>query len=127
VNIWRHAADYQAERGAPLTWMAAIVRHRALDILRRERRGSAHEDLSAVENMPDSAPDPMMQTLLSAEARAIRNCLGALEERPQQCIILAFFHGYTHEELAARLGVPVGTVKSWIRRGLQRVKRCLES
>ncbi len=126
VNVWNHAADYAGAKSAPLTWMTSIVRNRCLDWLRRPQQETAGEEYDiAVENWRDENPGPMEQLLASSEAAALARCLDKLEGRQRQSIMLAFFHGLSHSELAAHLKQPLGTVKTWVRHGLARLKRCL--
>jgi RNA polymerase sigma-70 factor (ECF subfamily) len=119
LSIWRNAGRYDPAKGSPFGWMAAIVRYRALDLLRRDRETALDED--ALERQPAPAAPS-----LTAEARALEACLRTLDEKSRRCIQMAFLDGYTHEELARRLDAPVGTVKSWIRRGLMQLKACLD-
>jgi RNA polymerase sigma-70 factor (ECF subfamily) len=126
VSLWHHAASYRAERGAPLAWMATIVRNRALDRLRRRREGVPLDAVPDFAERADPGPTPLEQALRSDAARALQACLDRLGERQRQAILLAYFDGLTHEELAAHLGVPLGTAKSWVRRGMERVRECLE-
>ncbi|MGH8631711.1 MAG: sigma-70 family RNA polymerase sigma factor [Burkholderiales bacterium] len=127
VNIWHHAQAYDAQKSAPMTWMTAIVRNRALDWLRRPREselGESQEQLLAA--VPDDAPGPEELLRRSADAARIAHCLAQLSEEQQRSIRFAFFHGLSHGELATKLQRPLGTVKTWIRRGLERLRRCLE-
>ncbi len=124
VKIWHRAADYRPDKGSPMTWMATIVRNRALDLLRRPDVESALED----EDMWESdVPGPLDQAMQSADARALMRCLEQLDNQQRQVVTLAFFHGLAHADLARHLKQPLGTVKSWIRRSLQRLRGCLES
>ena len=126
VNLWNHAARYAVAKSAPLTWMTSIVRNHCLDWLRRPQREAAGEEYDiALENWRDENPGPMERLLASSEAAALARCLGELEGRQRQSIMLAFFHGLSHSELAAHLKQPLGTVKTWVRHGLARLKRCL--
>ena len=126
LNIWNHAADYAAHKSQPLTWMTSIVRNRALDWLRRPRQEDTREDYDLLAgNLPDAAAGPFEQLLQAADARALARCLSELDAQQRQCIALAFQHGLSHCELAAHLRQPLGTVKTWIRRGLDRLKGCL--
>lgn len=126
LSIWRKAGQYRPERGQPLAWMSMIVRYRAIDRIRAqdreaaEIRGSGDEvqaviDAQAVELHPAQRQDP-----------ALRGCIEQLQGQQQRAILLAFYYGYTHEELAVRLDAPLGTVKSWVRRGLLQLKECLD-
>ena len=126
VSIWKRARDYDAAKGSALTWMASIVRHRAIDLLRRERPSVSLDDAPGQESWAAPGPDPFEATAASAEARRVRDCLQALEGKQREAIQLAYYEGITQEELAERLAAPLGTVKSWVRRGLLRLKDCLE-
>lgn len=122
LSIWRNAASYDSAKAAPMTWMVSIVRHRALDLL-RQRRPEVHlDDSELAESNGYSDPLPM----LSGEADALARCLDELREAQRRCLLLAYYEGLTHPELAARMDTPLGTVKTWIRRGLEQMKRCLE-
>ena len=127
VNVWRHALDYRPEKGTAMGWMATIVRNRALDRLRRARPETPLDDAPGRHDWPDPAPDPLAAATMSESARQLDACLERLEEGPRRAIRLAYYEGMTHEALAARLGAPLGTVKSWVRRGLMRLKTCLEA
>ena len=106
--------------------MASIVRNRSLDRLRRPQLESGGEEYDLVaEAWAADAPGPMEQLLASSEAEALARCLRQLDSRQRQSIALAFFHGLSHSELAAHLKEPLGTVKTWVRRGLARLKQCL--
>jgi RNA polymerase sigma-70 factor (ECF subfamily) len=125
VAVWERAGDYSAARGAPLTWLTTIVRHRAIDQLRRN--DSRADDRSAPEEtLLTLAAGEAYRTDRGAELGALQRCLDELEAQPRRAVLLAYAYGLTHEELAARLGAPMGTVKSWVRRSLERLKRCLE-
>jgi RNA polymerase sigma-70 factor (ECF subfamily) len=127
VNVWRHAVDYRPEKGSAIGWMATIVRNRALDRLRRARPETPLDEASERHGWADSAPDPLESATMSESARRLDACLERLEDGPRRAIRLAYYEGLTHEALATRLGAPLGTVKSWVRRGLMRLKTCLES
>lgn len=128
VNIWNHIAEYDSARSAPLTWMTAIVRNRALDWLRRPNLERGDEDYDLlVEAVADDAPGPDMVLGASRDARALADCLEQLTGNQRQTIVLAYSHGLSHGELAQHLKQPLGTVKTWIRRGLDRLKGCMDS
>jgi RNA polymerase sigma-70 factor (ECF subfamily) len=111
-----------------MTWMTAIVRNRALDWLRRPREvelGEEHEELMA--SIPDDSPGPEALLQRSLEAGALAECLKGLPQDQQSSITLAFFYGLSHGELAQQMRKPLGTVKTWVRRGLDRLRSCLEA
>lgn len=124
IKIWHRASDYRPDKGTAMAWMASIVRNRALDLLRRPNVESSVEDQDVWEG---DAPGPLEQTLQRAEARALLRCLEQLDAVQRQVMTLAFFQGLAHAELARHVKQPLGTVKSWIRRGLQRLRGCLET
>ncbi len=126
VSIWNHAGNYAVQKSAPLTWMTSIVRNRCLDWLRKPRPEATGEEYEiAVEAWQDDAPGPMEQMLAASDAAALARCLEQLESRQRQSIMLAFFNGLSHSELAKHMRQPLGTVKTWVRRGLERLKGCL--
>lgn len=130
VAIWHGAGTYQAALAAPMTWMATIVRNKALDVLRRldpdtVEIDSEGFDRAVLEAMTAPGPGPADALEYSADARVLAQCLATLEARQQQAIGLAFYHDLSHGEVAAQLALPLGTVKTWIRRGLDKLKSCL--
>jgi RNA polymerase sigma-70 factor, ECF subfamily len=125
VSIWKHAGDYRTQLSAPLTWMTSIVRNRCLDWLRRPNLELAEDDEHPLDAMAGDLAGPLEQLQASTEAQALANCLGRLEARMRQAIALAFFDGLSHSELADHMREPLGTVKTWVRRGLERLKTCL--
>ena len=127
VKIWDRAGSYQPEKGAPLTWMIAVARNRALDWLRRDRGEASWDAMEEErERFADPDPDPLDWAMAGDDARRLQACLERLEENARACVLLSLCEGYTHQELSERMATPLGTVKSWIRRSLQRLKVCLE-
>lgn len=125
VRIWHNAGDYQQEKGTVLTWMISIVRYRALDMLRatKSRRETGDEGLE--EALDEQSPE---QELYEQRDRVrIDRCMDRLDEAQRQAIEMAYFRGLTHMEVCVQMESPLGTIKTWIRRGLERLKRCLES
>ena len=126
VNIWNNAGSYATAKAAPMTWMTAIVRNRSLDIVRRPHLETQDEDDYFTQNLEDQALSPQDQLVQGREAVQVENCMQGLESEQRQTISLAFFHGLSHSEVADHLGKPLGTVKTHIRRGLMKLKGCLE-
>jgi len=127
VNIWNHVGEYSAQKSAPMTWMTAIVRNRALDWLRRPHQEHGSEDYDLlVEALADDGPGPEQALQSERTARALAECLKRLSGNQRQSIALAYAHGLSHGELARHLQQPLGTVKTWIRRGLEKLKSCLD-
>ena len=125
VSIWKHSADYQLQLSAPMTWMTSIVRNRCLDVLRRPNFEDPTDDDAVFEGFESDDPGPLALLEQSTEAGAIARCMAGLDEKQQQAIRMAFFEGLTHLELAHKLNQPLGTVKTWVRRGLMKLKDCL--
>ena len=127
VNIWNNATKYAVGQSAPMTWMTAIVRNRSLDIVRRPFHEVQDEEDFFTSNMQDERPEPDAQLVARRDQARIEHCMKSLEGEQQQTISLAFFQGLSHSEVASHLGRPLGTVKTHIRRGLLKLKGCLES
>ena len=123
LRIQARAGQFDASRGMAEAWLGAVVRHAALDIARARGREQLTDD-PALGDVPVEA-DALERVAAGAEARRLRDCLLALDERNRRGIVLAFVHGLSHAQVAARLDLPLGTVKAWIRRGLLRLRECL--
>ncbi len=130
LSIWNSAGTYSHALSAPMTWMTAIVRNRCLDVLRRplvEVTLDPDEDgEDPLDKLEADEPNPFERLCAIADAEAIARCLARLRPEQRQTIVLAFHEGLSRWELAARLGRPVGTVKTWIRCGLEQLGACLE-
>ena len=129
VSVWHHAGTYVATKSRPQTWLTSIVRNRCLDLLRRrvpDTMTLTRDDDEVEIDLPAAGPTPVEMLLSGADAAMVRTCVDALPSGQKQAIALAFFHGLSHSELAVQLREPLGTVKSWIRRGLERLKSCLD-
>jgi RNA polymerase sigma-70 factor (ECF subfamily) len=123
VNVWQNAARFDPNRGSAEGWLTGIVRFRALDIIRRGAREVTGVELPEI---ADDEPSALARLVGSAEAQALRLCLESLDAEKRRLVMLAFIDGLTHQELALKLAIPLGTVKSSIRRGLAGLRGCLE-
>ncbi len=123
VRLWQSAHAFDATRGSALAWMASVARYRAIDIVRR----NAARDAPAVEGAEGAPLIEPAEGLDLADARALEHCLGELAEEQRQCVVLAYSHGFSREELAARFDRPVGTIKSWLHRSLLALRACLKA
>jgi RNA polymerase sigma factor (sigma-70 family) len=123
VTVWRKAA---ACRASPITWLVAIARNRAIDRLRASAVSRRMEPIEAADAVSDPAPAASERVELAQQHERLARCLQELEARHAGAIRAAFLDGATYEELAAQMSVPLGTMKSWIRRGLLKLRACLE-
>ncbi len=125
VQVWNRAGSFDAVRGEGRAWLYAILRHRSLNILRGEARTELTDDIEALDSeSPAEGPEAAMARL-SDESR-LRHCLEGLEPDRRKAVLLAFVDGLSHGELAERLKMPLGTLKSWIRRSLLALRECME-
>jgi RNA polymerase sigma-70 factor (ECF subfamily) len=121
ITVWRKAAQFDPARASAITWLVTIARNRAIDRT-RARRGSSTVGLDAAAEIVDSAP--LADVVLDAQrdGARVQIALATLEPRHAAVIRAAYFEGLTYEALAAREAVPVGTIKSWVRRGLLKMR-----
>jgi RNA polymerase sigma-70 factor (ECF subfamily) len=125
VQIWQNAKSYSAERGEVGAWLVGIVRYRALDAARKLRREILSDDPALGDGVEEF--DIVEEIDRKVAVGALRLCLEQLDESQRRCVALAFVDGLSHSEIAARLAAPLGSVKSWVRRGLLSLRSCLES
>ena len=125
LTIWRRAGAYEPGRASPISWLATIARNRAID-WRRSNKRAPSTPIDEAPDIADERPDAVATLLQDEDARALHLCLDALDEKQRLAIRTAFFEGVTYAELAERQAVPLGTMKSWVRRGLLRLKDCLD-
>ncbi|HTV80689.1 MAG TPA: sigma-70 family RNA polymerase sigma factor [Steroidobacteraceae bacterium] len=127
VSIWRKAAQFDAQRAGALTWLGMMTRNRCIDRLREEAVRGAAGSIALATDIPDPDASPAQEAEAQIDRRRLEACVEQLEDRRRSLIRSAFFEGSTYEELAARVQAPLGSVKSWIRRGLLQLRACLES
>lgn len=128
VSIWRNAARFNVQRGHPMAWMIGIARYRAIDVRRSAKLEAFGQDVSDVqETLVADTADLSTQAELASDAVKLAECMHQLSKQQDRCIRLAFLEGLSHEEVAVKLTSPLGSVKSWIRRGLLALKSCLTS
>jgi len=123
VKIWERSHQYDAGKGQALAWLTTIARNCCLDRLRKPGRATLPFDDAVVDEI-DARVQAIDQTPMG---RDLQRCLEALREDYRRVIVLAYVSGMTHEELAGQLRRPMGTIKSWVRRGLEQLKGCLEA
>jgi RNA polymerase sigma-70 factor (ECF subfamily) len=131
VTVWQRAAQFPQLRTSPLAWLTTIARHRAIDLMRKRKPETSltWQGDDGQEHQHDVADDsgtPQDQLQGRQDDSRLSHCVSTLDEAPRQAVLLAYYEGLTHEELAARLQRPLGTVKTWVRRSLLQLKTCLE-
>jgi RNA polymerase sigma-70 factor (ECF subfamily) len=126
INVWRKAGSFDPAKGSPITWLAALARNRSIDRKRAQGSRPAPAPVDEAAEIPDGGPSALDRLEAKDERGRLARCLSELEDRQNRAIRAAFFDGLSYPELADRWSVPLGTMKSWIRRGLLRLKDCLE-
>jgi RNA polymerase sigma-70 factor (ECF subfamily) len=127
LKIWRSAKLFKPEKGKAITWMIALTRNKALDKLRslKSRPQEVETEYEGI-NFITSVLQPDDDTQLNEEVSALMRCLGSMKAEQRECIVLAYYYGYTHMELATKLDQPLGTVKTWISRGQTKIQQALQ-
>ena len=125
TTVWRRAASFDASRASAITWLVTLSRNKAIDRLRQHREERL-DDPSRLDETADEQPTPAADAETSQEYRRLQQCLDELEPQQQSSVREAFFTGATYKELATRCKVPLGTMKSWIRRSLMQLRTCLD-
>src|SRR5581483_10182177 len=124
TSVWRRARAFDSERASAMTWLITLTRNRSIDRLRR--RSETPLDERIARELIDDRPSPAASTDSSQQRQRLERCLDELEEKQKSAVRAAFFSGRTYNELAQGCGVPLATMKSWIRRSLIRLRSCLE-
>ena len=127
LRVWQNASRYSPEAGSPMAWMATITRNRAIDVIRQRNAEPitpppAQDDETWLENLADLSGAESDR----ADVEGLRQCLARIKDEQRNCILLAYCEGYSREELAARFGRNVNTIKTWLHRGLSELRICLD-
>ena len=126
LKIWRGAGGFDPRLASPITWMVAIARNRAIDLARRRTDASLEEEPAAMDAVADT-PDPLARREMTEDLKRLLNCLGGLDDERRQMVLLAYYNGWSREQLAAKFDTPVNTVKTWLRRSMMDIRECLGS
>lgn len=124
IKIWQNAERYAVTGQSPMAWLVTLTRNAAIDRLRR-RKASPAQVSDAIPDRPDPAPGPEVAALARAEAARIRACLGELDPAHADAVRGAYLDGQTYEDLSSRAGVPINTMRSWLRRSLIKLRECV--
>jgi len=126
MTVWQKAAAFDPGRASPITWLAAIARNRAIDRLRSGAVRRRMDPIDAANDVHDPAPVAHEVLARTQQQTRLAGCLDELEPQHAAAIRAAFLDGATYDEMAVRMSVPLGTMKSWIRRGLLKLRACLD-
>jgi RNA polymerase sigma-70 factor (ECF subfamily) len=124
VRIWRNAGQFNPGVSSPITWMTSIARNRAIDVIRKRGEASIEEEPTAMDVAADS-PDPLAQREMTEELKRLLECVGRLAPDRQKLVLLAYYNGWSREQLADKFAAPVNTVKTWLRRSMLDIRECL--
>jgi RNA polymerase sigma-70 factor, ECF subfamily len=124
VRIWTNAGQYNPAAASPITWMASIARNRAIDVMRKRSEVSIEDEPAAGEVAAES-PDPLARREMTEELKRLLECVGRLEPDRQKLVLLAYYNGWSREQLAAKFDAPVNTIKTWLRRAMLDIRECL--
>ncbi|HEX2654231.1 MAG TPA: sigma-70 family RNA polymerase sigma factor [Xanthobacteraceae bacterium] len=125
VRIWRTAGEFNPTSGTPITWMVAIARSRALDLVRTKSEIAIEDESSALGLSDD--PDPLNPNDMSNELRRLLACLGDLEEERRRLVLFAYYSGWSRDQLGVTFSATADTVKNWLRQSLMQIRECLGS
>ncbi|MCX7071827.1 MAG: sigma-70 family RNA polymerase sigma factor [Gammaproteobacteria bacterium] len=128
IRIWRRGSTYAPERGDAAGWLIGIARYRAIDVV-RSRQAQAERLSSHASDLRDAAVPPRspeFDAIVLTDIDRLSRCLDTMDDAHRRCLLLSFYEGYSNQELADHLGLPLGTVKARIRRALVRLRQCLE-
>ncbi|MGC2084856.1 MAG: sigma-70 family RNA polymerase sigma factor, partial [Bradyrhizobium sp.] len=124
VKVWNSAGQFNPAVSSPITWMAAIARNRAIDVVRKRGESSIEEEPEAMDVAAET-PDPLARREMSEELKRLLECVGRLEPDRQKLVLLAYYNGWSREQLATKFATPVNTVKTWLRRSMMEIRECL--
>ena len=126
LKVWKSAASFDPAVASPITWMVAIARNRAIDIVRKRGEASIEDEPEALSVAADTPP-PLARREMTEELKRLLTCLGKLDPEKQRIVLLAYYSGWSREQLARKLDIPVNTIKTWLRRSLLEIRGCMGS
>ncbi|WP_238364896.1 sigma-70 family RNA polymerase sigma factor [Mesobacterium pallidum] len=126
IRIWRKADRYAVTGHSPMTWLITVARNLAIDRLRARRPDAGAEDIADRRDLSAPGPSPEAAVIAGSEARRIAGCMNELDEDRADAVKGAYLDGDTYQELAERHGVPLNTMRTWLRRSLQKLRECLD-
>ena len=126
LKIWHNAGSFDPKLATPITWMVAIARNRALDLIRKKTETSIEDEPAAMETAGEE-PNPLARREMTEELKRLLACLGRLDEDRRRMVLLAYYSGWSRDQLAVKFDAPANTIKTWLRRSLMEIRECLGS
>jgi RNA polymerase sigma-70 factor (ECF subfamily) len=124
IKVWTNADKFDPLLASPITWMVAIARNRAIDIVRKRSEVSIEEEPEAMDIAAET-PAPLARREMTEELKRLLSCLGKLDPEKQRIVLLAYYSGWSREQLSMKLDIPVNTIKTWLRRSLLEIRECM--
>ena len=124
LKVWRMADKFDPLLASPITWMVAIARNRAIDIVRKKGELSIEDEPDAM-GVASDTPPPLARREMTEELKRLLTCLGQLDPEKQRIVLLAYYSGWSREQLSMKLDIPVNTIKTWLRRSLLEIRECM--
>ncbi|MCB1386092.1 MAG: sigma-70 family RNA polymerase sigma factor [Nitratireductor sp.] len=124
VKIWQKAGSYRAGEQPAMGWLITVARHHAIDVIRADRR--VHDDLDDHHGLAAGGPDPEQAAIAAGERGRLQHCLEELDPQKAEAVVAAYVEGYSYQELAERFGIPLNTMRTWLRRSLASLRKCLD-
>jgi RNA polymerase sigma-70 factor (ECF subfamily) len=124
LKVWKMADKFDPLQASPITWMVAMARNRAIDIVRKRAEISIEEEPEA-QNVASDSPSPLARREMTEELKRLLGCLGKLDPEKQRIVLLAYYSGWSREQLSTKLDIPVNTIKTWLRRSLLEIRECM--
>jgi RNA polymerase sigma-70 factor, ECF subfamily len=124
LKVWRMAGKFDPAIASPITWMVAIARNRAIDIVRKKGEVSIEDEPDALAVAADT-PAPLVRREMNEELKKLLSCLGKLDPEKQRIVLLAYYSGWSRDQLAKKLDIPINTIKTWLRRSLLEIRECM--
>ena len=124
VKVWQKADGFRPDSQAPMAWLYAIARNHAIDMIRAQK--NLHDDLDDHQDLSSPEPDPEQSAVAAGERERIEHCLEELEPQKAEAVVSAYMEGYSYQELADRHSVPLNTMRTWLRRSLISLRKCLD-
>ena len=125
LKVWKMADQFDPATASPITWMVAMARNRAIDIVRRQGDIAIDEEPEAAPEPAADTPAPLARREMTAELKRLLGCLGRLDPEKQRIVLLAYYSGWSRDHLANKLDIPVNTIRTWLRRSLLEIRECM--